>query len=85
MLNMYVSEWKFNVTGISSTSDPGRNKLRTYKLYKSEYDTEHYCKMILPLKHRSALARFRCWVAPLRLETGRDENIPKSECLCPYC
>ena len=27
----------------------------------------------------------RCGVAPLRLETGRYENIPESERLCPYC
>ena len=85
MLNLYVSEWKSNVTRISSTSGSGRNKLRTYKLYKFEYNTEDYCKLILPLKHRSALAKFRCGVAPLRLETGRYENIPESERLCPYC
>ena len=85
MLDMYVSEWKSNVTRISSASGSGRNKLRTYTLYKSEYNTEHYCKMILPLKHRYALAKFRCGVAPLRLETGRYENIPESERLCPYC
>ena len=32
--------------------------------------------MIMPLRHRSAFAKFRCGVAPLRIETGRYENIP---------
>ena len=41
--------------------------------------------MVLPLKHRSAFAKFRCGVAPIRLETGRYENIPENERLCPYC
>ena len=82
---MYISDWKANVTQISSVNGSGRNKLRTYKLYKSEFITEQYCKMVLPLKHRSAFAKFRCGVAPIRLETGRYENIPEQERVCPYC
>ena len=30
----------------------------------------------MPLRHRSAFAKFRCGVAPLRIETGRYENKP---------
>ena len=35
--------------------------------------------------HRSALAKFRCGVAPLRLETGRYEGLSVSDRLCPFC
>ena len=41
--------------------------------------------MILPLAHRSAFAKFRCGVAPLRLETGRYEGLPDDELKCPFC
>ena len=41
--------------------------------------------MILPRNHRSALSRFRCGVAPIRLETGRYERLPVCERLCPFC
>ena len=34
---------------------------------------------------RSALAKFRCGVAPLRIETGRYEMIPYEERHCFYC
>ena len=35
--------------------------------------------------HRSALAKFRCGVAPIRLETGRYEQLPVGQRLCPFC
>ena len=76
MLNLYVSEWKSNVTRISSTSGSGRNKLRTYKLYKFEYSTEDYCKLIVPLKHRSALATF-CIMSFLFLFRMAYDNVCK--------
>ena len=68
-------------------SRPGNagNKLRTYKLFKRTYQTEHYCNIIMPKCHRSAFAKFRCGVAPLRLETGRYEGLPVNERICPFC
>jgi hypothetical protein len=54
----------------------GRNKLRTYKLLKTNFEVETYCKLQLPYAHRSEFAKFRCGVAPLRLETGRYEILP---------
>jgi hypothetical protein len=63
----------------------GRNTLRTYKLFKSEYGVENYCKMFVPFNDRSAFAKFRCEVAPIRLETGRYENIKLEERCCFNC
>ena len=60
-------------------------KLRTYKLFKHCYETESYCRIPLPYRQRSALAKFRCGVAPLRIETGRYQNIPENERVCPFC
>ena len=33
------------------------------------------CQMIMPQSHRSAFAKFRSGVAPLRIETGRCEGL----------
>ena len=40
---------------------------------------------IMSRTRRSALAKFRCGVAPLRLETGRYERIPYDERNCFNC
>ena len=38
-----------------------------------------------PFKHRSALAKFRCGIAPLRLETGRYERLQPDQRTCFQC
>ena len=81
----FIPVWKDNINKDVGPSGRGRNKLRTYKLFKQEYVLENYVKTQLPIKHRSALAKFRCGVAPLRLETGRYENIQENLRLCPIC
>lgn len=57
----------------------GRNKLRTYCLFKSTFNTENYVKCILNRAQRSSFAKFRCGVAPLAIETGRYTNTPLHE------
>jgi hypothetical protein len=52
------------------------------KLFKNSFETEIYCKIALPFSHRSAFAKFRCGVAPLRIETGRFENLRIEERIC---
>jgi len=52
------------------------DKLRLYRLYKECYRVEQYCKIHMSFAHRSSLAKIRCGVAPLRIETGRYENLP---------
>ena len=66
-------------------SGRGRNELRTYRMYKQDYVLEDYVKLQMPIKHRTAFAKFRCGVAPLRLETGRYENIAENQRICPLC
>lgn len=83
--NKYMTEWKADVNLECSKNSSGGNKLRTYKLFKSCFEAENYCKMILPRSHRSALSKFRCGNAPIRLETGRYERLPVCERVCPFC
>ena len=85
MFQGYVNEWHVRVSRIQVRGGRGGNKLRTYKLFKNLFQTEEYCKIILPPSHRSAFAKFRCGVAPLRLETGRYEGLPADERKCPFC
>ncbi len=66
----------------SSTQRHGRNKLRTYCLFKSSYITESYVECILSRSHRSSFAKFRCGVAPLAIEIGRYTNTPLNERIC---
>ena len=78
-------KWHKELNRKSNCSKTGGNKLRTYKLFKQSYETEHYCNLILPRNHRSAFSRFRCGVAPIRLEKGRYERLPEAESVCPFC
>lgn len=84
-MSEFKAMWYTQINNIVGPSGRGRNKLRTYCLFKSEYKAEEYCKMILPLRHRAAFAKFRCGVAPLRLETGRYENLALENRICPFC
>ena len=46
----YIHEWHEGINRHGSTSGRGRNKLRTYCTFKSEFSAESYCKLILPKK-----------------------------------
>lgn len=81
----FVAEWHVSINRDSGRSGIGRNKLRTYKLFKSVYETEAYCKLPMPICHRAAYAKFRCGVAPIRIETGRFENLEVAQRLCHFC
>ena len=43
------------------------------------------CKINMPLSHRAAFAKFRCGVAPLKIETGRYLGQAIEQRLCPFC
>ena len=84
-VSLFTSEWSLQINSEIGSSGRGNNKLRTYCKFKKEYRTEQYCQMILPLSHRSAFAKFRCGVAPRKLETEIYENIPVNQRKCPFC
>ena len=41
-------------------------------------------EFMMPSKHRSALSKFRCGVAPIRKETGHYENLKENEHGCHF-
>jgi hypothetical protein len=68
---IFTTDWLNVVTLDCGRKRTEGNKLRTYKLFKNKFETEAYCKVIMSRTHRAAFAKFRCGVAPIRLETGR--------------
>ena len=60
-------------------------KLRTYCTYKKEYETEPYVHCVVNRSCRSFLAQLRCGILPLKIETGRYQNIPTEFRLCEFC
>ena len=74
---MSNTNWKNTVASVP--------KLRTYILYKNEYLTEHYVEYVINRAHRSAVAKFRCGILLLSVETGRLNAIPLEFCLCVFC
>jgi hypothetical protein len=58
------------------------SKLRTYRLFKNENGKENYLLKNIPGKYKSAYAKFRCGVAPSKIETGRYEDILTENRLC---
>lgn len=81
----FVLNWLESLNSVTGPSGRGGNKLRTYRLFKTEYETELYCKLIMPPCHRTAFSKFRCGVAPLRIETGRYEGLDVLERKCQFC
>ncbi len=55
-------------------------------MLKQDFGPSEYVNNIFINKRQhSAFAKFRCEVAPIRLETGRYENLPEEQRLCPMC
>ena len=62
-------------------------KLRTYRLFKTDFHLEHYLRDVTNPFHRVALAQYRLSSHNLGIETGRHTKPPKpqEQRLCLYC
>ena len=60
-------------------------KLRTYKLFKTNFGTSDYVINVLNRYKRSLLARFRTGILQLRIETGRFNQVKLDDRLCLVC
>ena len=84
-LDIYIDKWKNEVNRENAKRGHGQNKLRTYRTFKTNFETETYVKVLMPFAWRSAFAKFRAGFAPLRLETGRYENLAVNQRTCFNC
>ena len=82
-------QWKQKLQSDISVAgvEAGGNKLRTYRTFKENYGEEQYVRIITQKKYRSAYAKFRCGVAPIKIETCRYglNRVPVNERLCETC
>ncbi len=60
---------------INRTVRVGNNKLRTYRTFKSDFETEMYLKKPIPFTVRQRFAMLRCGIAPGWIDTGRYGNV----------
>lgn len=60
-------------------------KLRTYKIFKQEFGKENFLGLNLERSERSFLAKFRCGILPLRIESGRYKGEEVEQRLCQVC
>ena len=84
----FLSYWRENIhSNFSKSNKTGGNKLRTYKLFKTQFKREKYLE--LPnYSDRKLMARFRVGAHRLRIETDRFSGaryIPPSDRLCQNC
>ena len=75
--NIMKEKWSIDVNNTP--------KLRTYRTYKSVYETEPYVSRMMSRSCRSFMAQFRCGILPLKVETGPYQNIPVEFRLCIFC
>ncbi len=78
---------KYHTLWLNSISNQDENpKLRSYKLFKTEFCFEPYLNLVNP-KLRNAISRFRVRAHHLAIETGchAKPKIPVGERLCVSC
>ena len=77
--------WKAKVW--NDTGQENGNKLRTYRLYKSDLIAEDYVKSNMERSHRRIIAKFRSGSLPLQIETGRYKKpkVPLNNRICNLC
>ena len=81
----FLHDWEMELNRVHAKRGQGLNKLRTYKLFKHEYGTDSYVDIVYQTCQRSAMARFRCGIAPINIELGRYVNVPADQRFCHFC
>ena len=82
-------KWKHNLFDdkdrISPNGEVGKNKLRTYRLFKTSYMFENYLIDVKNCKHRKNLTKLRISAHDLEIERGRYKGKDVEERLCRQC
>ena len=72
-----VEQWHFKLTH--------SDKLRFYKLFKTNLRREPYLDLICNFQLRKFITKFRCSDHRLEIEIGRHQKIPVEERICKSC
>ncbi len=66
----YEQQWHEKLQRQQAIRGSCQNKLRTYRQFKFSPQAEQYLKIVIPKTYRSAMAKMRTSMAPIRIETG---------------
>ena len=66
-----IQTWLSNIHNDSRKDSQQKNKLRTYRTFKTEYEYEDYLHQITNINHRIALTKLRISNHQLEIEVGR--------------
>ena len=86
--DQYIQAWFSSLSTNNSRTGEGGNKLRTYRLFKSNFELEAYLCNIQNTAHRAALTRLCVGSHRLAIELGRyhkPKPLPVKERLCDLC
>ena len=61
------------------------NSAQMNRQMKNDFHAKPYCFEIMSRKHRGSLAEFRSGTAPIKIVTGRYQNLDLSERVCFHC
>ena len=80
MKSEYVNRWYSDILNNNSS-------LRSYKLFKTNFEIEPYLLCVKSDRHRQALSKFRCSSHFLEIERARHQAVipPIWERTCPFC
>ena len=84
--DQFIQDW-FNQI-YKPEGKKGSNKLRTYKLFKDNFQPKYYLTAVATVRYRIALTRIRVSCHRLAIETGRYQkptSLPISQRLCTLC
>ena len=81
----YTNYWKQNINGQSDTTNDKGKKLRTYKLFKTQFNEEKYLSTIKNVEWKLCLIKFRVSSHNLLIETGRHCNVKVENRICKHC
>jgi len=89
LTDIEIQVWRgdlFNDKGKKGPPSQG-NKLRTYRLVKTDYNLEKYLSEVKNFEHRKALTKLRINNHDLEIEKGRYSRKYKApeERKCPHC
>ena len=73
----FIKQWKFKIANT--------DKLRFYRLFKTEFRREFYLDLISNFQLRRCISKFRCSDHRLEIEVGRHRNIPAESRYCATC
>jgi len=85
--DMYISQWRIRISSVHGSSSSENNKLRTYQLFKTNFNLENYL-ICLKQNSRKLMCKLRVGILDLMIEIGRyhkPHKIPLSERVCNFC